>query len=311
MTGDAAQRDLFVSVIIPTWNEVAALREAVESARDPSAEVLVVDGGSSDGTVELASRLDVRLVRSMRGRGVQLGAGARAAAGEVLLFLHADGVLPRGYVDDVRRALSDPECVLGAFRLSIDAEGRAFRMIERGANLRSRWLRMPYGDQGLFVRASAYGATGGFAELVAMEDIDLVRRVRRLGKVCTMESHVRASARSWLRHGILRFTLCNLISATGFMLGVPPARIANWRSRTLGGGLDKSPVRSEVDCETGTAGLEWVDDLHPVRRPASSSEHLAPAPSSGSQQQVQAASRRSASSGPAAGPEPGRTVSQG
>lgn len=236
MTEAIAGKAPFVSVIVPTWNEVATLPAALLSARDPSAEIIVVDGGSSDGTVDLAARSGVCIVRAPRGRGKQLAAGARAAAGQVLLFLHADAVLPRGYVAEVRRALSGSGCALGAFRLSIDGDGWALRVIERGANWRSRWLKMPYGDQALFLRASTYRSAGGFSELEAMEDIELVRRVRRLGRVRTMESPVLASARSWVRHGTLRFTWCNLLCALGFALGVPTARIAGWRARCLSHG---------------------------------------------------------------------------
>lgn len=222
-----------VSVIIPTLNEARFLPAAIASAADPDVEILIVDGGSTDETVALAAGLGARVVNATRGRGNQLAAGADAASGNLLLFLHADAVLPSGYVQEVRRAMADPRCAVGAFRLKIGARGLGLRLVEWGAHLRSRWLAMPYGDQGFFVRAAAYREIGGFSALPAMEDLEFVRRAHRLGSVRTLESPIVVSPRSWERHGELRFTLWNILCAVAFLLGVAPARIARWRASLL------------------------------------------------------------------------------
>ena len=222
-----------VSVVIPTLNEALCLPRAIASAASPDVEILVVDGGSSDGTVALAEDLGALVVHAPRGRGSQLAAGADAAHGDLLLFLHADALLPPGYVQSVRCAMADPRCAIGAFRLRIGARGLGLRLVEWGARLRSRWLAMPYGDQGFFVRASTYREIGGFSTLPAMEDLEFLRRIRRLGSVRTLSSGVVVSPRSWQRHGVLRFTLWNVVCAVAFLLGVSPARLARLRARCV------------------------------------------------------------------------------
>jgi len=223
-----------VTVVIPTLNESERLPGAVASALAPGVEVVVVDGGSTDDTVAVARVLGVRVIHAVRGRGSQLVAGARVAAGELLVFLHADARLPAGYATEVRRTLADRGTALGAFRLHIDSPGLRFRAVEWGVRQRCRWLRMPYGDQALFLRADTYERMGGFRSWSVMEDFDLVRRARRFGAVRTREADVRVSPRAWLRHGVLRFTLVNFASSVAGALGVGPERIARWRGRALG-----------------------------------------------------------------------------
>ncbi|RJP33571.1 MAG: glycosyltransferase [Phycisphaerales bacterium] len=220
------------SVIIPTLNEAAHIRQSVEFARDDGAlEVLVVDGGSTDPTCRIARAAGARVLDAPAGRARQMNAGAAAARGTILLFLHADTKLPLGYVSEVERMLCDPSVILGAFRLEIDHPGRVFRLIEFGANLRSRRLGLPYGDQALCVRAEGFRRLGGFPDLCFMEDYEFVRRARRAGRVVTAGTAVRTSPRRWTSRGAVRLTLIHQACIVAYRLGVAPARMARWRDR--------------------------------------------------------------------------------
>lgn len=219
-----------LSVIIPTQNEGGTIRSAIKRAlQAESVEVLVSDGGSSDETCRLATEAGARVIRAAVGRAAQMNAGAAEARGRILLFLHADTILPTGYAAEVDRMLSTPRTVLGAFRLGIDHPGPAFRIIEWGANVRSRLLGMPYGDQAICMRSHDYYRLGGFADLPFMEDYELVRRVRRRGRITIARCAVQTSARRWLARGILRLTLIHHVCLLGHRLGLAPSTLARWR----------------------------------------------------------------------------------
>lgn len=228
------QGSRLVSVIIPALDEVSELPDTIASAKTVGAEIIVVDGGSKDGTAALARELGARVVTSVRGRGQQMAAGAAAANGEVLVFLHADAHLPLGYVEQVMAALADPGTAVGAFQLRIAAPGAGLRLVEWGVRQRCRWLSLPYGDQGLFMKAETYRRLGGFRPFSVMEDIDLVRRAWRRGSVRILASAVTVSPRTWHQRGILQCTFLNLLCAAAWFLGASPARIAQWRARRVG-----------------------------------------------------------------------------
>lgn len=218
-----------ISIVIPTLNEAPYLDRALAPLRGaPDIETIVVDGGSHDGTDVLAAEHGANLVRSSPGRAQQLNAGARTAAGEILLFLHADTQLPAGFDGHVRQTLVLPNVVAGAFRLRIDGSRRAFRLIEWAVNLRSRYLRMPYGDQAIFLRTSTFHQLGGFPELAVMEDFELVRRLRRLGKVALVAAPATTSARRWEQLGFWRTTWINQQVILGYHLGVPQQTLSRW-----------------------------------------------------------------------------------
>ncbi|GAB4141592.1 MAG: TIGR04283 family arsenosugar biosynthesis glycosyltransferase [Planctomycetota bacterium] len=219
-----------ISVVIPALDEECEIGRAIESARAEGTEILVVDGGSRDRTADIAASLGARVVRGPRGRGSQLAAGALAATGDVLLFLHADARLPAGYREAVLEALSGGDLALGAFRLRIDARGMGYRLIEWGVRARCRVLSAPYGDQALFARAETYRRIGGFRPLEALEDLDIVARARRFGRIRTLPQEVLVSARAWRRDGWIRVTTWNLFCALCWAGGVSAARIARWRT---------------------------------------------------------------------------------
>ena len=234
-----------ISVILPVLNEARRLPAALASVRSGAPlETIVVDGGSKDESAGVARRHGARVVRSATGRGAQMNAGAAVARGDVLLFLHADSMLPGGWAGEVQRLLAEPRCVAGAFRLAIDGEERSFRWIERVANLRSRIGRLPYGDQGLFLSAATFHAVGGFPEIPLLEDVALVRRLGRAGRTRISELAVRTSARRWRRDGILRATARNGLALAGWMLGMRPEWIACWTGRLA---PTTTPASSIVD----------------------------------------------------------------
>ena len=222
-----------ISVIIPALDEAAGIARSIASAvQEPDVEVIVVDGGSRDGTVQVARRQGAATLEEPAGRGRQMNAGAKASSGEYLLFLHADTILPPNYVSRVRRLLASPDVVAGAFRLGIEGRRRILRWIETGANWRSRWLQLPYGDQALFLRSRLFFEMGGYADLPIMEDYDLVRRLTRRGRVMLAPEAVVTSARRWNRLGVLRTTLLNQVMVTGHLLGVSPRTMARLYRRT-------------------------------------------------------------------------------
>jgi len=222
-----------LSVIIPTLNEESFIVTTIEAARTArNVEIIVADGGSADRTRDIAAASGAKVLHVTGGRAAQLNAGAAAASGRRLLFLHADTRLPQGYEAAIHSAMDDPSVTLGAFRFKTDWPSYAMWIVEWGTNLRSWWLRWPYGDQGLFVERRAFDAAGAFPARQVMEDFGLVRRLRRRGRVLTLPLAVNTSARRWKRHGVLRVWAINQLMVSGYWAGVSDTRLARfYRSR--------------------------------------------------------------------------------
>jgi uncharacterized protein len=231
-TNQLGERPKSISVIVPAVDEEIPLASTLKTIRSTSPlEVILVDGGSVDGTRKLARQLGAKIVLAVPGRAKQMNSGAAVASGDVLLFLHADTHLPPQFDRLVRDALACPGVVAGAFELGIDAPAPSLRWIERLANWRSRRLHMPYGDQAIFVRAQVFRAIGGFSDLPIMEDFELMLRLRKLGYIWIIPQPVLTSARRWQETGILRTTVINQIAILSYFLGISPARIAHWFHR--------------------------------------------------------------------------------
>ena len=220
-----------ISVVIPALDEAGGIAEAVRSAAAGGAEVLVVDGGSADGTRERAAAAGARVLHTSPGRARQLGVGAGEARGEVVVFLHADTVLPDGWARALERSLADPRIVGGCFRLRFAERSPALRLIEWGVRLRVALLGLPYGDQALFARRAILERIGGVPQVPIMEDLDLVRRLAREGRLAHLPLAVATSARRYRARGALRTFLRNALAALGWGLGLDRERIAAWYRR--------------------------------------------------------------------------------
>ncbi|MBD2354399.1 TIGR04283 family arsenosugar biosynthesis glycosyltransferase [Tolypothrix sp. FACHB-123] len=218
-----------ISIVIPTFNEAGNIQDAIASTQpSTNIEIIVVDGGSQDDTVAIAQSLGVKVILSSPGRAVQMNAGAVAASGDILLFLHADTRLPAGFDALIRTALQQPGTVAGAFNLRIDASGWGLRLVELGVKVRSQFWQMPYGDQAIFITKDIFNKIGCFPELPIMEDFELIRRLRCIGKITFIKASVITSARRWLRKGIFKTTLINQIVIIAYLLGISPERIRSW-----------------------------------------------------------------------------------
>ncbi len=213
------------SIIIPTLNEEDLLERTLASITGHEHEIIVVDGGSRDRTVEIAFQYTPHVLNSERGRGVQQHTGACHAQGDVLLFLHADTLLPRGFERMIQYTLADPQVGFGAFHLSIDPPSPTLNLIALGANLRSRFLKIPYGDQALFMWRRKYFRAGGFRDLPLMEDVDLVRRLNGISRFKLAPGKVRTSARRWEKERLVFTTLRNYSLMIRYFLGVKPRNL--------------------------------------------------------------------------------------
>ncbi|MCC3405051.1 MAG: TIGR04283 family arsenosugar biosynthesis glycosyltransferase [Microcoleus sp. PH2017_10_PVI_O_A] len=223
---------LKISIIIPVLNEAPTIASVISTAQNgKNVEIIVADGGSSDGTAEIATSLGVRVVSTAPGRAAQMNAGAIAATGDILLFLHADTLLPPAYDSGARLALAKPQTVAGAFELKIDAPGHSLRLVEIGVNCRSHFLQMPYGDQAIFLYSATFDKIGGFPDLPLMEDFEFVRRLQKQGRIAIVPQSVLTSARRWQQLGVLKTTAINQIVIIAYFLGVSPDRLAFWYRR--------------------------------------------------------------------------------
>ena len=189
--------------------------------------MIVVDGEDQSGTLAAIADPRVVQVRSPAGRARQMNAGAAWAGGDLLLFLHADTFLPPGGLRLIQRALDTSDRVGGAFDLGIDSRRFSLKLIEIVGGIRSRITRLPYGDQALFIRKNRFEQLGGFSEVPLMEDVDLMRRIkRRKWPIAILPQKVCTSPRRWEREGVLYGTLRNWILLTLYLMGVSPVRLA-------------------------------------------------------------------------------------
>ena len=223
-----------ISIVIPALDEEAALPAAIRSCREAGpCEVIVADGGSRDGTVNSARELADRWIVAPRGRARQMNAGAGAASGEVLIFLHADTLLPPGCIPAVLSALRDGRVAGGAFRISLVPSPGAgiyvrvtLALTGRMINLRSALTRSYTGDQAIFLRAETFRKLGGYREIPLMEDVELSRAMRRRGKTVLLPFRVGTSGRRWETRGPLRTVLRMWRLRIGYLLGMTPERCA-------------------------------------------------------------------------------------
>ncbi len=217
-----------LSIVIPTLNAAATLG-ATLGALPTGLDVIIVDGGSRDATVEIARAAGASVLAAPCGRGVQLGHGAGHASAPWLLFLHADTVLETGWHEAARRFIAAPanKAKAACFRFALDDSSPAARRVERWVAWRTRALGLPYGDQGLLLSRAFYDSLGGYRAIPLMEDVDLVRRIGRR-RLVRLEAVARTSAARYQRDGYAARMLRNIFCLVLYFLGVPPALITRF-----------------------------------------------------------------------------------
>jgi rSAM/selenodomain-associated transferase 2 len=226
-----------VSIVVPTLNEAALIEPFLRQLheRAPEAEIVVADGGSNDGTAELATALCHRVVHSKRGRAAQLNAGARAAHGEILWFVHADAEVPLESLNEIARIMRNPEVCGGFFRIRLPALPAVYRLTDCFAHYAGLLLRMRCGDHGMFCRRTAFVDAGGFPDVPLMEDVEFFRRLRRCGRVVYSNERIGASPRRYETVGPTRLTFAYGSIATLYLFGVSLSTLARIYRRTCCG----------------------------------------------------------------------------
>ena len=218
-----------ISIIIPALNEADSIADTLAAIPgDPSIEIILADGGSTDNTVEIAAQSGVRIVATPPGRALQMNHAAASAHGDILLFLHADTTLPPTFVDDVKALLGASKASAGAFRFATTNPTVPMRIMAATANIRARCFKLPYGDQALFMPRDLFRELDGYADLPIMEDFDLVRKIARHGTIRIAPSYAVTCARRWQRKGLLRSIILNQSIVFGWYLGVAPETLARW-----------------------------------------------------------------------------------
>ncbi len=216
----------YLSVIIPALNEADAIGTVIRRCRSPECEIIVSDGGSTDETLEIARDAGAIVVTGPPGRALQQNTGAAAARGRVLLFLHADTLLPSDYLVQVFETLLDHRVAAGAFHFKTDYDNPSMRLIERAARIRASLFKMPYGDQALFMSKRTFEQAGGFPLTPIAEDLYLVRRLGRMGDIRLARGNAITSGRRWRQIGVWRGTAINYLIAIGCFLGMDPHKLA-------------------------------------------------------------------------------------
>ena len=215
-----------ISIIIPILNEAKILDKTLSQLQPELGhhELIIVDGGSSDDSTRIAEKYG-EVLTSAPGRAKQLNAGAAAATGDILLFLHADIWLEPGALVAVETTLSSGY-IGGGFRQKIDGESFLYRMIEIAGNIRGKYLKVFYGDSGIFVARTDFEKIGGFPDLPILEEMEFSKSLRKLGKTMLIVPHIHLSARRWEAKGIVRTTLNNWLITLLYFTGVSPEKLA-------------------------------------------------------------------------------------
>jgi len=219
-----------ISIIIPVYNESAILRERLNRLfLTDREELIIVDGGSIDNTVAIAREFTDNVFIEKTGRASVMNSGAVKASGDILLFLHADSTLPSNGFSVIRSTLRDRSVAAGAFHLGIESPCLRFRIIEYASNLRAKFTSFIYGDQAMFVRKELFDRIGGFADIPLMEDIEISRRLKKLGKIMFVRPPVQSSPRRWMAEGLFYTTLRDWIIAFLYtLMNVSPERLIKY-----------------------------------------------------------------------------------
>lgn len=220
------------SIIVPVFNEATLIRPFLHQLREraPGGEIIVADGGSDDGTADLARGLCDRVVVSKRNRAIQMNAGGRAARGDILWFVHVDAQLPLQCLDEIARIMDDSKVAGGYFRIHLP-RGLVYRLTDSFAHYAGILLRIRCGDHGIFCRRSAFVDAGGFPETPLMEDVEFFRQLHRYGRVVCSDKRIVVSPRRYEAMGRARLTLAYGLIATLYIFGVPLSKLSSLYAR--------------------------------------------------------------------------------
>lgn len=222
------KRGPMISIIIPTLNEAENIDRCMKAvlAESSDFEVIIADGGSSDNTKTIVSGYPgVKIVDFRKGRGIQMNSGALAATGDVLLFLHADTRLEQGWAKSIMETLRKETFIGGAFTFAIDNYAWQYRIIETWVRLRCSLFKLPYGDQAIFVRKNVFTLMRGYKDIPLMEDVDFIKRLRKMGRTIILNKKAFTSERRWENKGLLKTIFINQITMLLYKLGVSPERL--------------------------------------------------------------------------------------
>lgn len=238
-------RPASVSIVVPALNEAARIEACLRRLRSdfPGCELIVADGGSTDGTVDLAARY-APTIGAAAGRATQMNAGAAVSSGDILWFIHADCRVPADALELLRQALLDPGVVGGGLHLSFDQRSVGLDYLAASSNVRARRLKWIFGDQAMFVRREVFDSVGGFPRLPLMEDLEMSRILRRRGRLVVLPTTVTASARRLVEHGVWRMTVLMQLLKLQYLLGVDPERIRRRYEAGTRRGRRRAPAAS-------------------------------------------------------------------
>ena len=225
------------SIIVPALRESDKINslvghlEGLQSSQD--AEIIVVDGNPNGDTIQAIGSERVKKIVAPKGRARQMNAGTSIAKGEILIFLHADTVLPRNALRKIDSAMAQGQYVGGAFELGIDSHKIAFKLLARWASLRCRLTGIPYGDQAIFIKRGYFNSLGGYKDIPVMEDVELMRRIKRKGdKICIVPEQVKTSPRRWEEEGFVYVNARNAFLFFSYIFGVSPEKLASFYKDT-------------------------------------------------------------------------------
>jgi rSAM/selenodomain-associated transferase 2 len=229
----SANETYVFSVIVPVYNEQENINDCLSHIRsqynDNTCQIIVVDGDENASTINAINNDKIVKIVSKKGRANQMNGGAGIADADILLFLHADTKLPKNAFEMIYNAITAGEYAAGAFDLGIDTKNIFIKFIAFAGKIRSRLTRIPYGDQGIFISKDFFYRIGGFKNIPLMEDVDLMRRIKRSGeRICILKEKVSTSARRWHEDGLIYTTIRNLVLVTLYYLGVNPNRLAKF-----------------------------------------------------------------------------------
>jgi len=223
-----------ISIVVPTLNEAAVIKPFLTHLRERAvgAEIIVADGGSTDGTAEVAATLSDRVVHAPRGRAIQMNAGAQSACREIIWFLHVDVKVPMASLTEIQRIMSNPQIVAGFFRIRLPHSQPIYRLTDSFAHYAGILLRMRCGDHGIFCRRSVFDEVGGFPTVPLMEDVEFFRRLRRRGRVVHSDRRILVSSRRYEAIGPARLTFAYGCIASLYFCGMPLSMLARIYQQT-------------------------------------------------------------------------------